>query len=149
MGRLSLIKQNDVIFLAWLPNSAGSMLPDGTFHTSPLTGHPAASVTGDPTKSINRKLILQVIAESAPTGHIPSGANALQHASSRLSLQRECRLLPWLKSVIAWSEAQVFICVQTEHCMRCIPYPCLRSRPSESMRPPLAHSIWCWCSPMA
>ena len=52
MGRLSLIKQNDVIFLAWLPNSAGSMLPDGTFHTSPLTGHPAASVTGDPCKSI-------------------------------------------------------------------------------------------------
>ena len=49
MGRLSLIKQNDVIFLAWLPNSAGSMLPDGTFHTTPLTGHPAASITGDPT----------------------------------------------------------------------------------------------------
>ena len=48
MGRLSLIKQNDVIFLAWLPNSGGSMLPDGTFHTSPLTGHPAASITGDP-----------------------------------------------------------------------------------------------------
>ena len=46
MGRLSLIKQNHVIFLAWLPNSAGSMLPDGTFHTTPLMSHPAASATG-------------------------------------------------------------------------------------------------------
>ncbi len=47
MGRLSLIKQNHVIFLAWLPNSAGSMLPDGTFHTSPLLSHPAAPATGE------------------------------------------------------------------------------------------------------
>jgi len=46
MGRLSLIKQNHVIFLAWLPNSAGCMLPDGTFHTSPLMSNPAAPATG-------------------------------------------------------------------------------------------------------
>ena len=77
MGRLSLIKQNDVIFLAWLPNSAGSMLPDGTFHTSPLTGHPAASITGDPIKSIRSKSLLWVVADSSPTGQI-SGADALQ-----------------------------------------------------------------------
>ena len=47
VGRLSLIKQNHVIFLAWLPNSAGSMLPDGTFHTAPLLSQPAASATGE------------------------------------------------------------------------------------------------------
>ncbi len=47
MGRLSLIKQNHVIFLAWLPNSAGSMLPDGTFHTTPLMNHLTAPATGN------------------------------------------------------------------------------------------------------
>ncbi|BDA49286.1 TBC1 domain family member 15 [Coccomyxa sp. Obi] len=36
MGRLSLIKQNRVMFLAWLPCSPGSLLPDGTFHTPPI-----------------------------------------------------------------------------------------------------------------
>ena len=36
MGRLSLIKQNRVMFLAWLPYSPGSLLPDGTFHTPPI-----------------------------------------------------------------------------------------------------------------
>ena len=54
MGRLSLIKQNHVIFLAWLPNSAGSMLPDGTFHTTPLMSHLAAPATGDPAASMHR-----------------------------------------------------------------------------------------------
>ena len=78
MGRLSLIKQNDVIFLAWLPNSAGSMLPDGTFHTSPLTGHPAASITGDPFMSIKSRSMLRVVADPTPTGDSSSGADALQ-----------------------------------------------------------------------
>ncbi|KAK9918155.1 hypothetical protein WJX75_001762 [Coccomyxa subellipsoidea] len=36
MGRMSLIKQNRVMFLAWLPYSPGSLLPDGTFHSPPI-----------------------------------------------------------------------------------------------------------------
>ena len=31
MGRLSLIKQHQVMFLAWLPYSQGSINKDGTF----------------------------------------------------------------------------------------------------------------------
>ena len=47
MGRLSLIKQNHVIFLAWLPNSASSILPDGTLHITPLMSHLTAPATGN------------------------------------------------------------------------------------------------------
>ena len=34
MGRLSLIKQHQVMFLAWLPYSQGSLNRDGTFYSS-------------------------------------------------------------------------------------------------------------------
>lgn len=34
MGRLSLIKQHQVMFLAWLPYSPGSLNSDGTFYSS-------------------------------------------------------------------------------------------------------------------
>ena len=34
MGRLSLIKQHQVMFLAWLPYSQGSLNSDGTFFSS-------------------------------------------------------------------------------------------------------------------
>jgi hypothetical protein len=43
MGRLSLIKQNRVLFLAWLPYSPGSLLPDGTFHTPAVVASTAAA----------------------------------------------------------------------------------------------------------
>ena len=34
MGRLSLIKQHQVMFLAWLPYSQGSLNKDGTFQSA-------------------------------------------------------------------------------------------------------------------
>ncbi len=34
MGRLTLVKQHCVIFLAWLPYSRGSLNQDGTFDES-------------------------------------------------------------------------------------------------------------------
>lgn len=43
MGRLSLIKQNHVLFLAWLPYSPGCMLPDGTFHAPAVVATTAAA----------------------------------------------------------------------------------------------------------
>ena len=44
MGRLSLIRQSRVMFLAWLPYSPGSLLPDGTFLPPAVVGsaQPAA-----------------------------------------------------------------------------------------------------------
>ena len=35
MGRLSLVKQHGVLFLAWLPYSAGSLGQDGSFQVRP------------------------------------------------------------------------------------------------------------------
>ena len=34
-GRLRLIKQHRVLFLSWLPYSAGGLLPDGALHELP------------------------------------------------------------------------------------------------------------------
>jgi len=39
-GRLSLVKQHGVLFLAWLPYSAGSLGQDGSFQVA--TTHPSA-----------------------------------------------------------------------------------------------------------
>lgn len=36
MGRLSLIKQNRVMFLAWLPYPPGCVMPDGSFQSDPV-----------------------------------------------------------------------------------------------------------------
>ncbi len=38
MGRLTLVKQHCVIFLAWLPYSRGSLHQDGTFDDSGVEG---------------------------------------------------------------------------------------------------------------
>lgn len=44
-GRLSLVRQHCVTFLAWLPYSRGTLRPDGTFH---VAAYPAeeGSATG-------------------------------------------------------------------------------------------------------
>ena len=46
LGRLSLIKQARVMFLAWLPYSPGSLLPDGTFLPPTVVASPAPSARG-------------------------------------------------------------------------------------------------------
>ncbi len=46
MGRLSLIRQSRVMFLAWLPYSPGSLLPDGTFLPPTVVGSSAPAARG-------------------------------------------------------------------------------------------------------
>lgn len=46
MGRLSLIRQARVLFLAWLPYSPGSVLPDGTLHPPAVVASPAPAARG-------------------------------------------------------------------------------------------------------
>ncbi len=50
MGRLSLIKQHQVMFLAWLPYSQGSLNKDGTFYSS-ATAEKSATQSAKGTKS--------------------------------------------------------------------------------------------------
>ena len=50
MGRLSLIKQHQVMFLAWLPYSQGSLNKDGTFYSS-ATAEKSATQSAKGTES--------------------------------------------------------------------------------------------------
>lgn len=49
LGRLSLVKQCHVMFLAWLPYSRGTLQPDGTFRVT------AAAATGTSTAAAGRR----------------------------------------------------------------------------------------------
>ena len=57
MGRLSLIKQHQVMFLAWLPYSQGSLNKDGTFYSS-ATAEKSATQSARGTKSCCNVLLM-------------------------------------------------------------------------------------------
>ena len=47
MGRLSLIMQHSVLFLAWLPYSQGQLRKDGTFLGTPGDASPSVQSRGN------------------------------------------------------------------------------------------------------
>ena len=47
MGRLSLINQHSVLFLAWLPYSEGLLKKDGTFSGAPVDSPPSVQSRGE------------------------------------------------------------------------------------------------------
>ena len=57
IGRLSLIKQHQVMFLAWLPYSQGSLNKDGTFYSS-ATAEKSATQSAKGTKSCCNVLLM-------------------------------------------------------------------------------------------
>ncbi len=55
LGRLSLVKQCHVMFLAWLPYSRGTLQPDGTFRVTAAAATGAGSGTGTGTAAAARR----------------------------------------------------------------------------------------------
>lgn len=90
MGRLSLIKQARVMFLAWLPYSPGSVLPDGTLHPPPtvVASSPAPAARG----RAQRTCTLWHVVGKARTPHdllpqvIAPRSEPLQHHALHLRL---------------------------------------------------------------
>ncbi|KAG2485090.1 hypothetical protein HYH03_016187 [Edaphochlamys debaryana] len=84
-GRLSLVKQCGVLFMAWLPYSRGILMEDGTFRVAAgpaaaAAGRAAAAGAGKPAAAASGTAGASGAAEAAPAGPHSPGADRTLYA---------------------------------------------------------------------
>ena len=77
MGRLSLIKQHQVMFLAWLPYSQGSLNQDGTFYSSATVEKSATQSAKGTLRAVRPQRILYILYPLTLLGQIKKCCFAL------------------------------------------------------------------------